>query len=212
MFRSGRAAAFLGKMAAMSAEAPNVIVLAGPNGAGKTTASRTLLADALALTAYVNADVIAQGLAGFDPDSAAVQAGRILLERLDELAQQRANFSFETTLSGRAYLGRLRALRDSGYLVHLIYFWLESADLAVQRVALRVAKGGHHVPEETVRQRYRRSVANFLREYRPVAATWRLFDNTAPGEPRLVAEGDGSGREVVLEEPTWLRIQQQVQS
>src|SRR5262245_50857903 len=115
----------------MPEPSPVVVVLAGPNGAGKTTASRTLLADTLNLMTFVNADVIAQGLAGFDPDSAAVEAGRIMLERLHKLAEQRADFAFETTLAARSLAGWLKGLRETGYTVHLVYFWLESAELAV---------------------------------------------------------------------------------
>jgi predicted ABC-type ATPase len=96
-----------------------VIVLAGINGAGKTTASRSLLANTLRVMTFVNADVIAQGLSGFDPDAAAIRAGRIMLEQLEELAAQRASFAFETTLAARTYAGKLRELRESGYRVHL---------------------------------------------------------------------------------------------
>jgi len=105
---------------------PIVIVLAGPNGAGKTTASRTLLAETLEVMTYVNADVIAQGLAGFDPDSAAIEASRIMLERVHALAEQRADFAFETTLAGRSYVPWLKEFRSRGYYVDLVYFWLSS--------------------------------------------------------------------------------------
>ena len=131
----------------------NVVVLAGPNGAGKTTAARTLLAENLRLMTFVNADVIAQGLAGFDPDSAVVEASRIMLERLHLLAQRRQDFAFETTLAARSYASWLRELQQGSYQVHLVYFWLASADLAVARVAERVRLGGHDVPERTIRQR-----------------------------------------------------------
>jgi predicted ABC-type ATPase len=118
----------------MAKSPPNAIVLAGCNGAGKTTAARTLLAETLKVMTFVNADVIAQGLAGFDPDSAALEASRIMLERLHSLAEQRADFAFETTtLAGRTFAGWLDNLRQSGYVVHLLYFWLESDDLAVAR-------------------------------------------------------------------------------
>src|SRR5258707_14460501 len=103
---------------------PTVIVLAGINGAGKTTASRSLLANTLRVMTFVNADVIAQGLSGFDPDAAAIRAGRIMLEQLQELAAQRANFAFETTLAGRTYADWLDSLRTTGYRIHLFYFWL----------------------------------------------------------------------------------------
>src|ERR1700730_6142110 len=150
---------------------PEVIVLAGPKGAGKTTSSQHVLADTLAVTHFVNADVIAQGLAGFDPDSAAIEASRIMLERLHTLAQQHADFAFETTLAGRSLAGWLQKLRQTGYTVHLVYFWVESEDLAVARVSERVSMGGHSIPEATIRQRYRRSVQNFFRLYRPVVST-----------------------------------------
>jgi len=130
----------------MADPSPSVIVLAGPNGAGKTTAARTLLAETLKVMTFVNADVLAQGLAGFDPDSAALEASRIMLERLHALAQERTDFAFETTLAGRSLAGWLDNLRQSGYVVHLVYFWLESADLAVARVAERVSMGGHNIP------------------------------------------------------------------
>ena len=183
---------------------PTVIVLAGPNGAGKTTSSRTLLADALAVLTFVNADVIAQGLSGFDPDNAAVEASRIMLERLHKLAEQRASFAFETTLAARTLAGWLAGLRDTGYAVHLVYFWLESADLAVTRVAQRVQQGGHNIPEATIRQRYHRSVQNFFRLYRPVVNSWRVDNNTrsAPS-PELVAHGDRTGGETILDPIAW---------
>src|SRR5262245_57181479 len=129
----------------MAEPSPRVVVLAGPNGAGKTTASRTLLADTLGLLTFVNADVIAQGLAGFDPASAAVEASRIMLERLYTLAAQGADFAFETTLAARSLAGWLQTLKGTGYTVDLVYFWLASPELAVARVAQRVSQGGHHV-------------------------------------------------------------------
>ena len=192
----------------MSDASPNVIVLAGSNGAGKTTASQTLLAEALRVLTFVNADVIAQGLAGFDPDSAAIEASRIMLERLHDLATQRANFAFETTLAARSLAGWLRNLRQDGYTVRLVYFWLKSADLAVIRVARRVQAGGHAVPEATVRQRYQRSLENFFRLYRPVVSTWHFYDNTEKGSPLLVAFGDEAGNETIVSEETWKQVRE----
>jgi predicted ABC-type ATPase len=193
----------------MAEPTPSVIVLAGPNGAGKTTASRALLADALGLLTFVNADVIAQGLAGFSPESAAVEASRIMLERLHTLAEQRASFAFETTLAARSLAGWLRELRDSGYTVDLVYFWLGSADAAVARVALRVSTGGHHVPEETVRLRYRRSIQNFFQLYRPVVSKWAAYDNSETNRPRLVAFGEEGGSETVVLEAVWQQMQRE---
>jgi predicted ABC-type ATPase len=187
----------------MSADKPAVIVLAGPNGAGKTTSARTLLAETLSVMTYVNADVIAQGLAGFDPDSAAVEASRIMLERLRELAVQRADFAFETTLAARTYAGWLRELQQDGYRVHLEYFWLVSADLAVARVAERVRQGGHNVPEATIRQRYRRSLENFFTIYRPLVDSWRVHDNSGLASHNLVAFRPTETQETVVNDAMW---------
>ncbi len=186
---------------------PRVVVLAGPNGAGKTTASHSLLAETLHLLTFVNADVIARGLAGFDPASAAVEAGRIMLERLHTLAARRADFAFETTLAARTLAGWLRDLRQTGYAVHLVYFWLESADLAVGRVAQRVRLGGHAVPEATIRQRYRRSVENLFRLYLPAVSTWRVYDNSRAEMYQLIAEGDALGGVLIHEEAKWRQMQ-----
>jgi len=149
---------------------PHVIVLAGPNGAGKSTSARDVLAETLGVTTYVNADVIAAGLSGFDPDAAVVEASRIMVERLRELAEMRANFAFETTLAARSYFTWLRQLNESGYTIRLYYFWLQSPDIAVARVAVRVRMGGHNIPEGTIRQRYVRSAKNFFRLYRPLVS------------------------------------------
>jgi predicted ABC-type ATPase len=172
---------------------PAAVVLAGINGAGKTTASQALLADTLHLMTFVNADAIAKGLSGFDPESVAIQAGRVMLQRLRELARNRENFAFETTLAARTYAGWLDSIRQNGYEVSLFYFWLKSADMAVSRVANRVREGGHHVPEATIRQRYSRSVRNLFELYMPVVNTWKIYDNSGE-ELQLFAEG---GREKV---------------
>lgn len=190
----------------MANDPPSVVVIGGPNGAGKSTSARTILAETLKLMTYVNADTIAQGLAAFDPESAAVEAGRVMLERLRNLAEERADFAFETTLAGRFFATWLQSLRETGYQVHVVYCWLESADLAVQRVAQRVQNGGHHVPEATIRQRYRRSMINFLHLYRPVVHTWQVYDNTRLGLPSLVAEGDHTGRETVINAEVWQQL------
>ena len=192
----------------MAESVPSVIILAGPNGAGKTTAARTLLAEQLRLMTFVNADVIAQGLAGFNPDSAAVEASRIMLDRLRLLAERREDFAFETTLAARSYAPWLKAPRNDGYQVHLVYFWLVSADLAVARVAERVRMGGHHVPETTVRQRYTRSLKNFFHLYLPLVKTWQVYDNTQPGQSRMIAFRDESGAEIIEDQFLWTSIQE----
>jgi predicted ABC-type ATPase len=187
----------------MAANQPGVIVLAGPNGAGKSTSARALLAETLSVMTYVNADLIAQGLSGFDPEGAAVQAGRIMLRRIRELTAQRADFAFETTLAGRTYARWLREFREDGYHLHLEYFWLVSADLAVSRVAERVRNGGHDVPEATFRQRYQRSLENFFTAYSPLMDSWRVHDNSGPAAPVLVAQSQPGAPELVVNEGLW---------
>jgi predicted ABC-type ATPase len=185
---------------------PTMIVLAGINGAGKTTASRSLLAKTLKVMTFVNADVIAQGLSGFDPEAAAVRAGRIMLEQLHDLAAQRANFAFETTLAGRTYAGWLNSLRESGYEIHLFYFWLNSVEMAIARVAARVQKGGHHVPDATIRQRYDRSIRNLFDLYIPVVNSWKVYDNSVAASPQLIAEGVRGADEIIWAADIWTRI------
>jgi predicted ABC-type ATPase len=187
----------------MADRAPTVVILAGPNRAGKTTSARTLLAETLRLMTFVNADLIAQGLAGFDPEGSAIEAGRIMLRRLRDPARQRADFAFETTLAGRSHARFLQSLRDSGYRLHLVYFRLASEDLAVARVAERVRVGGHGVPEATIRRRYRRSLDNFRRVYRPLVNSWEVYDNSHWGAPRLAARGDDTGEEAILDRAVW---------
>jgi predicted ABC-type ATPase len=197
--------------AAVANGQPQVIVLGGPNGCGKTTSSQSVLADTLKVMTFVNADQIARGLAGFDPDSAAVEASRVMLERLRELARQRVSFAFETTLAGRSYASLLRQWKQEGYRISLFYFWVASADLAVSRVAARVHSGGHHVPEATIRQRYQRSMMNFFSLYRPLADAWRWYDNSEPGQIRLLARSEAGG-DTILYPAAWQVILTQVQS
>lgn len=191
----------------MSEDSPIVLVVAGPNGAGKSTASRTLLADRLAMRTFVNADVIAQGLAGFDPASAALEASRIMLERLKALAERRENFAFETTLAGRTHCSWLKTLIQVGYKVHLVYIWLVSPDLAVARVAVRVNQGGHDIPESTIRQRYRRSLSNLFALYLPVVTTWEVYDNSQENSYRLIASSEATGTVSVFEPNLWEVVQ-----
>ncbi|MBI5761517.1 MAG: AAA family ATPase [Planctomycetales bacterium] len=189
-----------------TATAPHVIVLAGPNGSGKTTASRTLLAERLQVATFVNADVIAQGLAGFDPDRAAIQAGKLMLHRLDELARSRETFAFETTLAARSFAPWLEKLKHAGYRVELFYFWLSDPTLNVARVAERVRRGGHHIPEETIRRRYERSVHNLIHLYLPLADQWAIYDNSTRGEMVAVASGQNPGGAVIRNEVVWNRM------
>lgn len=190
----------------MSSTGPHVIVLGGPNGAGKSTAAPALLPGALAITEFVNADTVAQGLSGFEPQRAAIQAGRVMLTRLRDLANQRLNFAFEITMASRTFAPWLGELIERGYALHLIYLWLPTPELAISRVTQRERLGGHHVPPEIVRRRYHAGLRNFFGLYRPLSATWRFFDASPPTGPRLVASGRGIRAEVVADPATWSQI------
>jgi len=187
---------------------PSVVILAGPNGAGKSTVAPALLRGALAVNEFVNADVIASGLSAFDPDSAAIAAGRVMLARIRELASQRVNFAFETTLASRSFAPWLRQLVTSGYSAHLVFLWLPSADFAVDRVAERVRTGGHNVPPETVRRRYAAGLRNFFQLYQPLVSGWVLYDSSGP-VPRPVAEGLASHPPTVYDRDIWASAQEQ---
>jgi len=167
---------------------PNTYIIAGPNGAGKTTFAREFLPNYANCKIFVNADLIAQGMAPFSPESAAFRAGRLMLGEIAFYAARGVDFGFETTLSGKGHLQVVRGLKKRGYEVHIIYLWVPSAELALSRVRDRVLRGGHNIPEAVVRRRFERSIRNFLREYRPLADRWILFDNSG-AEPRVMATG-----------------------
>ncbi len=184
---------------------PLIFVLGGPNGAGKTTCAMKLLPRELKLKQFVNADLIAQGLSPLDPEGAALEAGRKMLERIHGLAERHESFAFETTLASRSFATFLSRQRDRGYAIHVGYVWIPSADMSVERVRERKHRGGHWVDEETVRRRYERGLRNFVELYAPLADSWVLCDNSAP-ELRLVALGGKELRTVVLDEQTYTLI------
>jgi predicted ABC-type ATPase len=186
---------------------PSVIALAGPNGAGKSTAGPALLKETLGIAQFVNADVIAQGLSAFAPESAALAAGKILLARLRELAASRVSFAFETTLAGRSCQRWLTTLISEGYSFHIIYLWLPNPAFAVARVKDRVRRGGHAIPESTIRRRFATGLRNFFAYYQEIAESWRIYDSSG-SPPRLVATGRGRLVAQVDDEATWTKIQQ----
>jgi len=177
--------------------------MAGPNGAGKSTTAPGVLRDVLAAGAFVNADVIARGLSAFDSESVAFQAGRIMLQRLEELLAQHADFAFETTLASRTFAPFLRRARADGYQTRLIYVWVNSADLCIERVRERVLSGGHFVEDEIVRRRYERSLRNFFGLYQTLADNWRVYDNSGTAGARIVVVGEHSTPTVIHERETW---------
>jgi len=177
---------------------PNVYIVAGPNGAGKSTFARLFLPDYADCKEFVNADLIAAGLSPFNPESLAIEAGRLMLERIETLARSRVDFGFETTLAGRSQVSLITRLRDDGYRVHLFFLWLPTPELALERVHDRVLAGGHLVPEETVRRRLTRGISNFFHLYQQLLDSYLIFDNSG-ASPRLVAARFEDGPPIVLD-------------
>jgi predicted ABC-type ATPase len=188
---------------------PLVVVLAGPNGAGKSTSAPYLLRGTLSVEEFVNADTIAQGLSAYRPESAALAAGRVMLARLRLLGRQRADFAFETTLAGRGHALLLGQLRSTGYRVHLAFLSLPSADLAVARVADRVKRGGHDVPEVVVRRRFAAGLVNLFSLYLGVVDSWDVYDNSDLAAPRRLASGVRDGGVTVEDAAAWRNIHPQ---
>lgn len=185
---------------------PTVVVIAGPNGAGKSTAAPFLLKQALGILEFVNADQIAVGLSAYAPETVSFEAGRIMHKRLHELAASRVSFAFESTLSSRTFALFLTRCKVQGYSVQIFYVALPSAELAVNRVALRVKLGGHGIPQADVERRFQRSLHNLHALYLPLADRWTVLDN-ASGTLKPIAHG--TARRTHVEEPEkWLNLKQ----
>ena len=182
---------------------PKLIVIAGCNGAGKSTLAPHLLRDTFGLTEYVNADTIAQGLSAFAPEKVALEAGRVMLKRLRELAARRAHFAFESTLASRSYAPWIAELKQQGYEFDLFFIWLSSPELAVRRVEERVKLGGHAIPEAVIRRRYRRGLQNFFALYQPMADSWTVYDNSSGDHPLLVADQQADAPLQIHEAALW---------
>lgn len=198
------------RMKKQQAKSPKVYVIAGPNGAGKTTFASEFLPDFVQCREFLNADLIAAGLSPFAPETQNVRAGRLLLERIGELARERADFGFETTLSGRAYVKLLSDVRRNGYRVALFFLWLPSADMAVARVENRVKQGGHSVPPADIRRRYVAGVRNLFRLYRPILDDWWLY-NASGLPPKLIAAQERD-QLTIKQKRLYCRIEQQAEN
>jgi predicted ABC-type ATPase len=172
----------------------NVYIIAGPNGAGKTTFAKMFLPEYAKCPNFVNADLIAQGLAPFEPRRAAIKSGRLVLQQIREFAGRQVDFAFETTLSGKSYAGLVKDLKEQGYTIHLFFLWFPGPDLAIERIKDRVKEGGHDVPAEDVRRRFSRGIHNFFKLYEPLLDSWMLFDNSQ-AKPVLIAKRRNGYRE-----------------
>jgi len=187
----------------MNETVPQVIVIAGPNGAGKTSLAPFLLRDKFKEFPFINADAIASGLSAFDPEAVAIEAGRVMLSRLHELSERRESFAFESTLAARSFAPWFNRLRQQGYEIHLIFVWLLTVDLAIARVAERVRRGGHTIPEMEIRRRYLRGSLNLFELYIPLVDTWAIYDNSEENHPVLIVTGGANIPPRVAEPDLW---------
>jgi predicted ABC-type ATPase len=167
---------------------PNLYIIAGCNGAGKTTASFTILPEMLDCDEFINADEIARGLSPLNYEKSAIEAGRIMLKRIDQLIKNNNDFAFETTLASKSYIKTIEKVKRLNYNVNLIFFWLESPALAIERVRLRVQEGGHNIPSKIIKRRYFSGLKNLFEYYIPKCDYWMIFNNSeSPAE--FIAEG-----------------------
>jgi predicted ABC-type ATPase len=185
---------------------PRIFLIGGPNGAGKTSSAMRLLPDEIECREFVNADAIAAGLSPFEPDTVALKAGRLMLERIHDLADRNVDFAFESTLAARSFAPFLRGVKRKGYEIDLIYLWLERVEIALQRVASRTRQGGHNVPEAVVRRRYKRGLSNLFDLYLPLADRWTLYDNSGDRPKRIALKTPGLNR-VVEDFEAWKTMQ-----
>jgi predicted ABC-type ATPase len=181
---------------------PNLYMIAGPNGAGKTTSAMELLPEILDCKEYINADAIAAGLSPFQPDVMAFKAGRLMLERIHELARYDEDFAFETTGASKTFLPFLRYCKNRGYKISILYFWVHTPELAIERVADRVKRGGHNIPEKIIRRRYPKSIKNFFNLYLSMADEFIVCDNSSY-HPTLIAEKKETCDIIILNENIW---------
>lgn len=184
---------------------PRLYIISGCNGAGKTTASYSLLPEMLNCSEFVNSDEFAKGLSPFDPSKASIQASRFMLMKIRYLLSRQQDFAIETTLATRTLLKTVKMAQAAGYTVTLLYFWLRSPELAIERVKARVEAGGHNIPEETIRRRYQVGIYYFFNYYAPVCERWILADNSQIPF-RVIAEGSKDELINIKDGDTYSRI------
>ena len=177
--------------------AKNLYIISGCNGAGKTTASYTVLPEILNCKEFVNADEIARGLSPFNPSSVAIEAGRLMLQRIEELLKRNETFSIETTLATRSYVNLVKQAQEQGYSIRLLFFWLSTPELAVKRVAERVSKGGHDIPQDIIRRRYVAGINNLFKLFMPIVNYWAIFDNSETPRRKVAIGGKDTQTEIV---------------
>jgi len=171
---------------------PDLYIIAGCNGAGKTTASFTILPEMLNCDEFINADEIARGLSPLNPERAAIEAGRLMLNKISLLIKTGKDFAFETTLSSRTFTNTIHKAKGAGYKTTLVYFWLNSVELANKRVETRVIEGGHNILKQIIERRYYRGLKNLFQLYIPICDYWMIFDNSQQDSSKLIAEGQSN--------------------
>jgi predicted ABC-type ATPase len=171
----------------LSMQEKKLYIISGCNGAGKTTASFNILPELLNCKEFVNADEIARGLSPFQPENVSIEAGRLMLKRIDELINSNQDFSFETTLSTKSFLNTIEFAKSKGYYVTLIFFWLESVELAQDRVRKRVTEGGHNIESDVIERRYKAGIKNLFKLYFDKVDSLLIYDNST-AESELIAE------------------------
>lgn len=183
-------------------------IIAGCNGAGKTTASVTILPELLNCSEFVNADNIAKSIAPLNVESAAIEAGRVMLNRVNELLEQGSDFAKETTLTTKSYVALIKKAHQKGYKVTLLYIWLSSYQMAIERVAERVKSGGHHIPDDVVERRYHNGIKNFFTLFMPICNSWILADNSN-GNLTLIGGSEEKIGHMIQDNEIWDRMQKQ---
>ena len=173
-------------------ENKNLYIIAGCNGAGKTTASFTILPEILDCKEFVNADEIAKGLSPFQPEKVAVESGRIMISRINDLLKEGMSFAFETTLASKSYKNKIELAKSKGYSVTLLFFWLQTIELAKNRVATRVLEGGHNIPNNVIERRYVNGVKNLFSIYLPIIDDVMIFDNSQTKSQLIASKSDNS--------------------
>jgi predicted ABC-type ATPase len=186
---------------------PNLYIISGCNGAGKTTASFTILPNILNCKEFVNADEIARGLSPFRPEKVALEAGRLMLERIDGLLKEKEDFAFETTLSTRSYKNKVIDAQKKGYKVTLLFFWLRTPELAVERVKSRVLEGGHDIPQDVVLRRYLKGIRNLFEIYIPIVDEWMVVDNSETNF-EIISQGAKDNTITIVNLEKWKKIKE----
>lgn len=176
---------------------PNLYIIAGCNGAGKTTASFTVLPEMLNCEIFINADEIARGLSPLKPELSSIEAGRLMLKKINDYIPLQKDFAFETTLSSRTFRNTIIKSKKAGYETTLLFFWLNSVELAYERVETRVLEGGHHVPKHVIARRYFAGIRNLFNIYIPISDYWMIFDNSKKMSSELIAEGNNPNLPIV---------------